>query len=154
MLELQLYFVVCKQSKCNGKVKAESRCDFSPEVGKSLLVRNSWMREECNLCLVQTSTSTWPMASRTQTFIASLSPILERQQTNSLEEYSEHVIVVSNIFLFHIQDDHPQLPMCFLAGRLKSPASHLLGCLGILRSGITHRATKQAHEKICVCLFT
>ena len=37
LLELQLYFVVCKQSKCNGKVKAESRCDFSPEVGKEVL---------------------------------------------------------------------------------------------------------------------
>jgi hypothetical protein len=70
-----------------------------------------------------------------------------------LEEYSEHVIVVSNIFIFRTQDDHPQITNVFSC-RLKSPASHLLGCLGILRSGITHRAIKQAHEKMCVCLFT
>ena len=37
------------------------------------------------------------------------------EQTKSLEEYSEHVIVVSNMFSFpSTRDDHPQLLMLYV----------------------------------------
>ena len=76
----------------------------------------------------------------TDIYCVTLTFFLER--TKSSGEYSEHVIVVSNILSFHhTGDDHPPITNVFSCRKVDTTSKSFTR-LVILRAGITQRAAK------------